>query len=137
MISWVPFSQINRAHLQAIARSLQACPREIRHDANWLMNGLKEGALRLFEYDHGILIVHHEDNRLVIDAMEASIWDRLELVEVLRRLAADWLCDKVQTTVFDKRLAGAIVSVGGRIESYDLVLDVGTSDEQQEKDQDD
>jgi hypothetical protein len=62
--------------------------------------------------------------------MAASIWDRTNLADVLRKLAADWLCDKVQTTVFDKRLADAIVSIGGAIESYDLVLEVGTGNEQ-------
>lgn len=132
MIRWVPASLVNQRHLQSLAGSLHAAPEDVRHDPKWIAEGLNSGALRLFEYDHGILLVHREDDRLVIDAMEASIFDRQSLAAVLKRLAADWLCDKVQTTVFDKRLADAIVNIGGRVESYDLVLEVGTGNEQQE-----
>lgn len=133
MIRWIPPSLINQRHLQAIASSLHVCPEDARHDPVEFAQGLNAGHYRLFEYEHGIFVVHRENNRLVIDAMEASIWNRNSLALVIKQLAADWLCDKVQTTVFDKRLADAIVSIGGVVESYDLVLDVGTDDEQQEK----
>lgn len=136
MIRWVPFSLINERHLEGLARCLLIVPAEVRHDLGEVMKALKTGALRLFEFDSGVLLVHREGDRLVIDAMEAKIWQRRELADVLRRLAADWLCDKVQTSCFDKRLADAIVAIGGRVESWDLTLEVGQGNDHEEDEQD-
>jgi hypothetical protein len=126
MIRWVPFSLINQRHLEAVAKSLLAAPADIRLEVEDLVLGLKNGYYRMFEWDKGLIIVHRFENRLVIDALTFSIFQRRQLATVLQKLAADWLCDKVQTTAFDKRVADAIVGIGGKVESYDLVLEVGT-----------
>lgn len=131
MIRWVPFSDIGHRQLTEIAKSLLAQPEHCRLDKADIIDRLEAGTWRLFEWDDGLFIVHREDEQLIIDAMTASIWDRLALAHDLKRLAADWLCDTVKTTVFDKRLADAIVKIGGRIESYDVILPVnGTGHEQ-------
>lgn len=124
MIRWVPFEAVSLKHLTPIAVSLVAQPEHCRLDKADLIDYLEAGIWRLFEWDGGLFIVHKEENRLVIDAMTASIWSRTQLAHDLKRLAADWLCDTVKTTVFDKRLADAIVKIGGRIESYDVILPV-------------
>lgn len=131
MIRWVPFEQIGLRQLTEIAKALLAQPEHCRLDKADIIDKLEAGVWRLFEWDDGLFIVHQEDSQLVIDAMTASIWHRGLLADDLKRLAADWLCDTVKTTVFDKRLADAIVKIGGRIESYDVILPVnGTGHEQ-------
>lgn len=136
MIRWVPFKEINAWHLRQIATSLLVAPEPVRPDERDFIQQLAAGSMRLFEFDNGIIVVHTENGRLVVDAMSCSIWQRKALADDLRRLAADWLCDTIQTTVFDRRLADGIVKVGGRIESYDLILDAGISDGQQEENDD-
>lgn len=133
MIRWVPFDQIGIRHLAAVAASLLAAPPDVRLDKADLIDRLQTGELRMFEWDKGLIVVHQEEQRLVLDATSTRIWERRELAKALKRLAADWLCDTVQTTVFDRRIADAIVGVGGQIESYDVILRVGTGDEQQEE----
>lgn len=129
MITWVPFAAIEVRHLERVAESLLAAPADVRHSAADVMERLATGEWHLVEWENGLFIVHKEDNRLVIDATSCSVFQRKELAQALKRLAAGWLCDTIQTTVFDSRLADAIVNIGGQIESYDLVLRVGTSDE--------
>lgn len=130
MIRWVPFEQIGIRQLTEIAKSLLAQPEHCRLDKADIIDKLEAGFWRLFEWDDGLFIVHTDNGQLVIDAMTASIWHRSLLADDLKRLAADWLCDTVKTTVFDKRLADAIVKIGGRIESYDVILPVnGTGHE--------
>lgn len=124
MIRWVPFDDINAWHLKEIAKCLCAQPSEVRLAQTDVIDSLEKACSRLFEFDGGLFIVRQDCGRLVIDIMTASIWKREELAHDLKRLAADWLCDTVKTTVFDRRLADAIVKIGGRIESYDLVLEV-------------
>jgi len=127
MIIWVPFDNIGLKQINSLAKSLIVAPEAVRLDAMDLMNGLANGNMRMFEWDGGLFVVHRDGKRLVIDAMDASIWQRRTLADELKRLAADWACDTVQTTVFDRRLADAIVGIGGKVESYDVVLEVEKS----------
>lgn len=133
MIRWVPFSEINAWHLQHIAKSLQAMSASVRPSERDFVQQLAGGVLRLFEYDGGIVVCHAENNILWIDATSCEkvtkVW---KLLPWLKKLAADWLCDTIQTTVFSRQLADAIVKLGGRIESYDLVLGVERADEQED-----
>lgn len=124
MIRWVPFPEIGSKHLRLLGECLNVAPEAVRMSARDLINGLRDRVLRLFEFDDGLLVVHRDEKRLVIDALACSIWKREQLADTLRRLAADWECDTIQTTVFDERLADAIVSIGGKIESYDITLPV-------------
>jgi len=130
MIRWVPFDLIGRRQLEGIAASLLIAPEEVRLENKHVIEGLATGMYRLFDWDGGLFIVHKDDNRLVIDAMQASIWKRKDLAKELKELATHWLCDTVVTTVFDRRLADAIVKIGGEIESFDVTLPVGNDHEQ-------
>lgn len=133
MISWVPFQQINRWHLERIAESLHAAPAEIRFEADDVMKKLATGVLRLFEFDGGILLVRQDGKRLMLDGISCTKLSKVwKLVPAVRRLAADWLCDTIVTTVFDERLARAINKLGGRVEAYDLILPVEQEDERQQ-----
>lgn len=128
----MPFAEINARHLKQIAEVLQAQPVAVRHTERDFIQLLAAGRIRLFEFDEGIVCCHQDSGRLVIDATSCGklglAW---KLLPDLKRLAADWLCDTIQTTVFKKQLADAIVKLGGRIESYDLVLDVEATDNEQ------
>lgn len=128
MLTYVPFEELDYLHLEQIAKSLLVAPPEVR--AKELLPRLQRKDLACFTWPDGLMLIGKLDNRLLIEAMSASIWGRQDLAKDLRRLAADWECDTIQTTVFDSRLASAIVKVGGQIESYDMILPVGTDDEQ-------
>lgn len=125
MIERIRPVDIKRWHLQALAASLHAAPPDVRHSEKAIMYRILSGEIHLYEvFTDGFLAVHKDDNRLVIDALSCRVLDRKKLAEAFRNLASQLGCDMVQTTVFDRRLADAIIKVGGKIESYDIVLDV-------------
>lgn len=123
----VHHSEITDRHIQGIARSLHAAPVDVRHLPSAVMAAIVRGDAVLFEFGRdSIAVVSKDDNRLTIDAADFSVFDRRELGRICQQLAAEMACDIVQTTVFDKRLADAIVSIGGKVESYDMTLTLET-----------
>ena len=131
MIRFVPFSELQAWHLKKIAESLLVAPEAVRHSERDFVQRLAGGELQLYEYDEGIVVLHKEGSRLVLDAIACSkLGEAWKLVDDLRRLAAEWVCDTIFTTAFDKRLMTGIVKLGGSVESYDMVLTVGKPDEQ-------
>lgn len=132
MLTWVPFPDLTRQHIRLLAKSLLAAPEDVRMSVEYLTEELRERRMRAFSFDGGLLVVHKEGKRLVIDALACDALGRCWLLdEWVKRLAADWECDTIKTTVFDERLARAIRKLGGRVESIDLVLSVEREDEQQ------
>ena len=125
MFQFVPFESLTGDHLRAIAASINAAPADDQPCAKFIIEQLRNGNYRAFAYESGLVVVSKKANRLVLELMSASIWRRKDLASALRRLAADWECDTVETMVFDPRLADAIVKVGGQVESYIVTLPVG------------
>lgn len=120
-------AEITDRHILGIAKSLHAAPEDVRHMPRAIIAAIIRGDAVLFEFGHdSIAVVSKDDNRLTIDCADFSVFDRRELGKICQQLAAEMACDIVQTTVFDKRLADAIVAIGGKVESYDMTLDLGT-----------
>jgi hypothetical protein len=78
----------------------------------------------LFEFPGGSMLVEKIDNRLHLTAFssDAALKNAAPLLEDVKRLAADWQCDTIETTVFDPRLASVICKLGGRVESQTVIL---------------
>lgn len=120
-------SEIGDRHILGIAKSLHAAPEDVRLLPSAIMAAIIRGEAVLFEFGHdSIAVVSKNDNRLAIDVADFSVFDRRELGKICQQLAAEMGCDIVQTTVFDKRLADAIVAIGGKVESYDMTLALET-----------
>lgn len=130
MLRFVPFPEIDGVHLKMLAESLNACPEFHRPLGSDVIEDLQAGRAKMFEFDGGILVLSVEEHnltkqrRLMIDAWsgDGSIFHRVEAANDLRRIAADWQCDVIETLVFDLRLASAICSIGGRVESVCVTL---------------
>lgn len=131
MLTWVPFPDIGVRHIELLAKSLHAAPEPARMSVEYLIRELHQRRMRLFEYTGGLIVVHKDDKRLIIDALACEKLGQAWLLEkALQKLAADWQCDTIKTTVFDERLARAIRKLGGRVEAIDLILPVEREDEQ-------
>ena len=127
MLSYVPIDAIRGRHLHALAESLNACPAAVRPSAKEMIEDLHANRTMLFETEEGIVVLSKQDNRLCIDAATTTAWRCNKLAADLKRLAAEWQCDTIETTVFDSRLAAAILRVGAQVESTTLVLAVGSN----------
>lgn len=124
----VSFTEMADRHIRGIAKSLHAAPEDVRHSPAGVIAAIVRGDAVLFEFGRdSIAVVSKDDNRLTIDCADFSVFDRRELGKICQQLAAEMGCDIVQTTVFDRRLADAIVAIGGKVESYDMTLELGTT----------
>jgi len=126
MITHVPFEHLNDRHTNMLARSMHAAPAEEQPDADCFIRAVMLGTMRLFEFPGGMVLCGKRDNRLVLYALvsEHLLADAIPLTADMKRLAADWECDTIETTIFDRRLASVIEKLGGRIESVTLVMPV-------------
>ena len=126
MIRHVPLADLNNRHLVAIANNLLSQPKPVRQDTDDIIQALAEGQLQLYEFDFGIVLLGKRDDRLVLEGLYAE--NLLKIAEALaadlKRLAADWQCDTIETMVFDPRLASVIEKLGGRVESRVMILEV-------------
>lgn len=124
MIRFVPFADLNQDHLTWIAESALAPPVESRVDASDFLRALMQGTMRLFDWDDGCIVVGKREKRLVIYAFAChNLVKRLPpLLDDMRRLAADWECDAIETTCFDSRMTSAIKKIGAVTESTTIVL---------------
>ena len=126
---WVPPASIDAKHLEALAASLAKAPEFERLDGREVVRKLYGGNAHLFAFKGGLIVVEVRtgadgSKRLSIlgFAGKAAVWRLGELVAGLRKLAADWACDMIETCVYDLRLARAIERVGGSVESVNLML---------------
>lgn len=126
MIRHVPFSDLNEQHLDWIAESVLVQPEEIRASSADFLRAIMQEKLRLFDWESGCLIVGIHEHRLILHALccHDLLHCAVQLADDLKRLAADWECDAVETTCFDTRLTSVIEKLGGRVESVTLVLPV-------------
>ena len=126
MIMFVPFESIEQRHIVGLVNSAFAAPADNRMDLNQILKEIKDGTMRLFDWPHGIVLVSKNFNRLTIWALATNnlIKDGPQLTDDLKRLAAEWECDTIQTTCFDPRLTSVIQKLGGRVESTTLTLAV-------------
>lgn len=126
MIRYIPFEDVTPQHLLWLAQSLISAPESQRPDAETFSRAIFLGTMRLFGWDTGCVLVGQRDSRLILYAFGC---DKLAgipapLTADLKRLAADWQCDTIETTCFDPRLASVIQKLGGRVESQVLTLAV-------------
>lgn len=131
MIRHVPFADLTEQHLTWLAESMLAAPEEQRPEAEDFARGVMLETMRLFEFAGGLLVVSVDGKRLKLEALRCRHLDAktaVALAAALRRLAADWECDTIETIVFDSRLAFVIERLGGRVESWTMVLPVEKSD---------
>lgn len=128
MLQYVPWEALNQKHLVWLANSMLAAPESARLDINPLMNRLRDGIYRLFEFSGGCLLVGVRGSRLTLQAFCTDPGINMDLCRVLaadlKRLAADWQCDAIETICFDPRFASVIKHLGGRVESQTLVMEV-------------
>ena len=124
MIQHVPFEAVDQRHIVGLANSLLAAPADNRPEPEEFLRAVMLGTMRLFEWDGGMALVGVRDNRLVLYAFSADsiFFSARRLAEDLKRLAADWECDTIETTCFDPRLTCVIKRLGGRVESMTITL---------------
>lgn len=128
MIRYVSFEDVNERHVVHLANSLLGAPTDQRPDTEDLLRGIQTGSMRLFDWDDGVVLVSQRDGRLLMlsfSCAEGQLFKTAEpLAADLKKLAADWQCDTIETTCFDPRLASVIEKLGGRVESLTLTLAV-------------
>jgi len=126
MMRHVPFNTLGLTHLEAIAHSLLAAPEEVRPDD--ILKNAQLGATQFYEWDCGLIGCSKRGNRLVLDVFSCLPGISMEacrsLATDLKKLAADWLCDTIETTVFDPHFASVIQHLGGRVEQWVLTMPV-------------
>ena len=126
MITFVPFDDLTEQHLEWIVESALVPPPEVRVEASDFLRGLWQQTMSLFAWEDGCVIVGIRDNRLIMFAFCChNLIKRLpDLLTDMKRLAADWSCDAIETTCFNRTLSSAIKKVGAETESEVLVLRV-------------
>jgi hypothetical protein len=126
MLRFVDSADFQQRHLVGLANSLLAAPADTRYDVDYIIEALTRGTMRLFDWPNGLVLVSKRGQRLVLEGLWATrlLKDAITLADDLKRLAADWQCDTIETTCFDKRLARVIEKLGGRVESRTLTLAV-------------
>jgi len=89
-----------------------------------------------FEFDGGMLAVEKIGSRLYVRALSAEGfgWRLRAFRDVMDRLATDLMCDTVETTCFNERLARAMVRIKARAESWTMVWQVEGRSSGQQKD---
>jgi len=87
---------------------------------------LLSGAWLAFRCDGGAFAVEKAGDRLYVTCLciERFGWRLRAFRDVMDRLAADLGCNTVETTVFDERLAQAMVRIRARPESWNMVWQV-------------
>jgi hypothetical protein len=123
LLRHVSFGDLQGWHIKGIAASLNAAPEAVRIAPEEIVDGLRSGSSRLFEWSNGLLVVREERGRLHLDAIYTRFFQpKAKLVDAIRALAAHYRCDTIQTTCFDKRMADVIVGLGGQVESWTLTM---------------
>ncbi len=87
---------------------------------------LLAGHWHMFEFRGGILCVEIKAPRMLIVAFAGVNLTRRfkQFAWWLKKLAAGYGCDMIETVVFDTRLSNAIRRAGATVESVTLVLEV-------------
>lgn len=127
MLMHVPFIEIGERHLEGIAKCLELRPPSEQTWGTLVLMELHAGTMHLFDWTTGFIVAAKRSTRLTMEAFcapEISMEECRNLVSDLKRLAADWQCDTIETMVYDSRLTSVIHHLGGEIESWVMVLPV-------------
>lgn len=115
----------------ALAKSLNAAPEFERQSLVEVLKSVYAGEAEVWSWGNGLIVVEprvgaDQTRRLNIVAFVGSgaIFSKGGLADWLRKKAAAWGCDTIETIAYDPRLARAIESVGGSVESWNMVLKV-------------
>lgn len=127
----IDFNSIDTRHLEALAQSVMKAPADERDSPREMLTLIKSGVSRLYETSGGIYLCRKVGRTLMLDAIccyesvqgiaETALLFETFVTE-LRRVAAEWECDKIKTIVFDDRLTCVIKHLGGRVESVVMTL---------------
>lgn len=129
MLKWVKPSTMSLQEVMWLAKSLEAAPGYERRDLEEFLTSVYLGEIKVFHVGLGLIaakVSHGADGsrRLTVMAFAGKPHLR-EAVAGMKRLAADWECDTIETCVYDQRLAHAILKAsGGKVESLNLALEV-------------
>ena len=133
MFCWINPQFLTNDQLLLIAESLNAAPDYERLEGRELLLKLLQSEAHAFTFGEGNIIIlerrrgKDESARVNVVALAGDLTARtmLELASFCKNVAAEWGCDAIETTTYDPRIARAIVKLGGRIESQNLILPVG------------
>jgi len=113
-----------------LEKAQEAAPAFYQQSAASLRENVKAGHTAAFWLDDGLtLLERHTANgqhRLLIVGFYAPAtgFRIRHFAKELQRIAAEWLCDTIETTCYSKRLVKAITLVGGQVESIQVTLKV-------------
>lgn len=128
MLEYVHISAVTDELLDAIMVSYAAAPPFDRPTKSEVRTNLVTQHSHLFRFGKGLTLVSvravQGKRRLYIDAITQPGGNITAWAREMKRLAAEWLCDTIETTVFNPRLASAIERCGARQEAVVLVLQV-------------
>jgi len=127
---YIPPLQVTSEQLDMLEESYKAAPVWDRWTRLEIAEALLSGRCTLFDLGgKGIMMcsVRESNGHRVLNMEAACAKGRFvrSWLQDMKRLAADWACDAIQTTAFDSRLARAIVLSGAQVEATVLMLQVG------------
>jgi hypothetical protein len=131
MLVFVPPWRVTSEQIGLLAKSLLRAPSFERPSGEKLIGMLHTGEAHMYEFPQGLLILqrlhgadHTDRVSILAFAGRATAWKMRELAQDLKKIAAEWGCDTIETLCYDTRLASAIQRVGGKLESVSLTLAV-------------
>jgi hypothetical protein len=122
MLRWLPPQQLSDSEFNSLVRG--AAP------GGWteldVAEKLLSGNWQAYGWDGGTLAVCKQGNRMLVTSFTASRFHGYlqAMRDVVDRLATDFMCDTVETTVFDERMAKAMMRMRGQVESWTLTWQV-------------
>lgn len=138
MLEYIQPEDLGDVERDALLASLSAASPWYREDPELLWGELQAGLLHAFRYKDAFVALQrlhsNGETRLSVRALHdpsghfgTSIRG---LTADFRRLAAEWECDKIETTCYSPHLAEVVKAMGARVECVTMVIDLETSNGQ-------
>lgn len=139
MLEFVQPEDLNEADQIALVTSLSAATPWHREDPEIIWGELRAGLIAAFRYKNAFIAVkrlyQEGETRLSLVAVHDPSGHFGRTVRGftadLRRLAAEWECDKIETTCYSADVAKVVRAMGAHVESVTMVIDLkGSTDGQ-------
>lgn len=132
MLQYVQPEELNDVDKHALVSSLAAASPWHRIDLELIWGELQAGLLHAYRYQDAFIAVQrlhsNGETRLSIMALHdpSGLFGThvRGLTSAIRQLAADWECDKIETTCYSLHLAEVIKAMGARVECVTMVIDL-------------
>lgn len=135
----INLSEITKQHIDLLMRVWDAVPKFQVQTRLDVLNNLFAGTTKLYAIKEskqaaelsGVLLTSilqsNGENRLMVEGITytGAVWRLSALNKALIELARSCNCAKVETTVYDKRLAAAMLKTETQQESVTLILETG------------